>query len=136
MVSALLPAQAGADEDPLVSNQQGGDGSLSLPSPPSVRPVESLDGPLPDKREIVERQFTTYCALHLGHPRRAAPKKVELLRHFFNLVRMADGTAAIQPYMRSDTVNSICHSHHISEHIKDFEYYFPEVKYRIFHCPT
>lgn len=91
--------------------------------------VESLDGPVPAKREIVERQFTTYCALHLGHPRRAAPHKVELIRHFFDLVQMADETAAMQPYMRSDTVNSVCHAHHIWENITDFEHYFPEVQY-------
>ena len=42
---------------------------------------------------------------------------------------MADETAAIQPYMPDDTVNSICHAIHISENIKDFEHYFPEVKY-------
>lgn len=42
---------------------------------------------------------------------------------------MADETAAIQPYLPSDTVNSVCHAHHISDKIKDFEHYFPEVKY-------
>ena len=94
-----------------------------------MRKVESLDGPLPDTREIVERQFTTYCAVHLGHPRNAAPKKIELIRHVYNLIRMADPTAAIQPYLKSDKVNSICHAQHISENIKDFEHYFPEVKY-------
>lgn len=96
---------------------------------PSVRITESLEGPLPNKREKVDRKFTTYCALHLGHPRRAAPKKVELIRHLFNLVRMADDTAAIQPYMPVDTVNSVCHAHHISKNTKDFEHCFPEVKY-------
>ena len=49
--------------------------SVSTTSP-SMRKVESLDGPVPDTREIVERQFTTYCAVHLGHPRNAAHKKI------------------------------------------------------------
>lgn len=85
--------------------------SVSTKSP-TARAVESLNGPLPDKREKVERKFTTHCALHLGHPRKAAPKKVELNRHLFNLVRMVDGTAAIQPYVPDDPVNSICHAMH------------------------
>ena len=96
---------------------------------PAVRETESLDGPMPAKREQVERKFNTYCAIHLGHPRNAAPKKVYLLRHLYNLIKMADDTAAIQPYLPDDKVNSICHATHISEKIKDFEHYFPEVKY-------
>ena len=84
---------------------------------------------MPAKREQVERKFTTYCAIHLGHPRNAAPKKVDLLRHLYNLIKMADETAAIQPYMPDDKVNSMCRALHISEKIKDFEHYFPEVKY-------
>ena len=96
---------------------------------PTARDVSSLDGPMPDKREKVERKFTTYCALHLGHTRNAAPKKVDLLRHLYTLIRMVDDTVAIQPYLPEDKVNSICHAMHISEKIKDFEHYFPEVKY-------
>ena len=94
---------------------------------PAVRAIESLDGPIPTKREVAERTFSTYCALHLGHPRKTAPKRVEIIRHLFNLIRMVDDTAAIFPYLPSDKVNSICHATHISEKIKDFEHYFPEV---------
>ena len=70
-----------------------------------------------------------YCSLHLGHSSKTAPRKVEIIHHLFNLIRMADETAAILPFLPSDPVNSICHASHISEKIKDFEHYFPEVKY-------
>ena len=96
---------------------------------PTIRTIETLDGPIPGQREEVERQFTTYCALHLGHNRKTAAKKVELLRHLFNLVRMVDETAAILPFLPSDTVNSVCHATHISEKVKDFEHYLPDMKY-------
>ena len=65
---------------------------------PDVRAAISLDGPIPNKREKVKRTFTTYCALHLGHPRNAAPKKVELLRHLYSLIKMADDTAVIRSH--------------------------------------
>ena len=94
-----------------------------------VNSVVSLGGPLPSQREKVERNFTTYCSLSLGHPRNNTPKKVDLLRHLLGLIKEADETAAIQPYLPSDKVNSICHPAHILDKISDFEHYFPEVKY-------
>ena len=94
-----------------------------------VRPVEQLGGPTPKYREIVERKFTTYCRLSLGHPKHAVPKQVELLRQLFTLIQEADNTAAIQPYMPDDKVNNICHPSHILEKQSDFEHYFPEVQY-------
>ena len=89
----------------------------------------TLDGPTPDQREVVERNFKIYCSLHLGHSSKTGPRKVEIIRHLFNLVRIADETAAILPFLPSDKVNSVCHASHISEKVKDFEHYFPEVKY-------
>ena len=125
----LAPRQGRGGRGPN-RQQPSGDRWISVSTKaPSVRAVESLDGPIPLRREVVERKFNMYCALHLGHPSKTAPKKVEILRNLFNLVRMADETAAILPYLPSDTVNSVCHASHISEKIKDFEHYFPEVKY-------
>lgn len=96
--------------------------------PPSGAVVQ-LHGPVPQQREKVERKFTTYCNLSLGHPRKSTPQKVDLLRYLFSFIREVDETAVIQPYMATDTVNSVCHPSHILDKITDFEHYFPEVKY-------
>ena len=95
----------------------------------NIRGTEDFSGPVPGTREVVERQFTTYCALALGHPKGSTPRKVELLRKLLMHIRDADPTAAIPPYMKTDKVNSICHPSHILEKISDFEHYFPEGKY-------
>ena len=91
--------------------------------------VTMLDGPAPPTREKVERQFTMYVCLALGHPRKSTPQKVDLLHHLFSFIREVDNTAAIQPYMKDDPVNSVCHPAHILDKISDFEHYFPELKY-------
>ena len=92
-------------------------------------PVELLGGPVPVEREKVERTFNTYCRLSLGHPRKAAAQKVDLLRQLFGFIKEVDGKAAIQPYLPTDNVNSVCHPAHILDKPTDFEHYFPEVKY-------
>lgn len=92
-------------------------------------PIELLGDPAPPTREKVERKFNMYVVLALGHPRKSTPQKVELLRQFFSFIREVDKTAAIQPYMENDPVNSICHPSHILDKVSDFEHYFPEVKY-------
>ena len=98
--------------------------------------IVQLHGPVPQQRERVERKLTTFCSLSLGHPRKNTPKKVDLLRHLFSFIREVDDTAAIQPYMVSDKVNSVCHPAHILDKISDFEHYFPEVKYYHRHIRT
>ena len=80
---------------------------------PKTAPVELLGGPVPVEREKVERTFTTYCRLSLGHPRKATAQKVDLLRQLFGFIQEVDGKAAIQPYLPKDSVNSICHPAHI-----------------------
>jgi len=96
---------------------------------PKTAPVELLGGPVPVEREKVERTFTTYCRLSLGHPRKATAQKVDLLRQLFGFIQEVDGKAAIQPYLPKDSVNSICHPAHILDKPTDFEHYFPEIKY-------
>ena len=96
---------------------------------PKTAPVELLGGPVPVEREKVERTFTTYCRLSLGHPRKATAQKVDLLRQLFGFIQEVDGKAAIQPYLPKDSVNSICHPSHILDKPTDFEHYFPEIKY-------
>ena len=88
-----------------------------------------LDGPVPVAREVAERKFTTYCALHLGHPKNATPSKVTLTKHLFNILRQADETLVLQPFLQTDNVNSICHATHLVAHAKEFEHYFPETRY-------
>ena len=84
--------------------------------------VTMLSGPVPPDREKVERDFTTYCRLSLGHPRSNTPQKVELLRRLFSFIREVDEMAAFQPYLTTDTVNSICHPAYILEKTSDFEH--------------
>ena len=91
--------------------------------------VAMIGGPVPAEREKVERKFNTYCRLSLGHPQKATAQKVDLLRRLFSMIREVDETAAIQPYLPSDNVNSVCHQAHILDKTSDFEHYFPEVKY-------
>ena len=45
----------------------------------------------------------------------------------FAIICDADNTAAIQPFLSDDKVNSICHALHILEKQSDFEHYFPKV---------
>lgn len=93
-------------------------------------PISPLDGPVPTQRELVERKFTTYCALHLGHPKQnPPPTKAKLIREVFSILRSADLTLAIQPYLDSYKVNSICHPMHIVANATEFEKYFPETRY-------
>ena len=96
---------------------------------PTAPAVVLLGGPVPVEREKVERKFTTYCRLSLGHPHKATAQKIELLRQLFSFIREVDETAAIQPYLPQDNVNSVCHPAHILDKLTDFEHYFPEVKY-------
>ena len=92
--------------------------------------IHPLDGPAPSTRERVERKFTTYCALHLGHPKqRPPPTKIKLIREVFSILRSADKTLAIQPYLDSYKVNSVCHSSHLVDNATEFENYFPETRY-------
>ena len=95
---------------------------------PKASAVVLLGGPVPVEREKVERKFTTYCRLSLGHPRKSTPPKVELPHQLFGFIREVDAEAATQPYLPSDTVNGVCHPAHILDKPKDFEHYFPEVK--------
>ena len=78
---------------PLRQQPNGAKWASKAPVAVLIRPVENLDGPVPTHREIVERKFTTYCRLSLGHPRHAVPKKVELLRQLFTIIHDADNTA-------------------------------------------
>ena len=92
--------------------------------------ISTLDGPTPPIRERVERKFTTYCALHLGHPKQhPPPTKLKLIREVFSILRSADPTLAIQPYLDSYKVNSVCHASHLVDIATEFENYFPETRY-------
>ena len=117
--------------------QPSGHKWIKVSTPASLtKPVEFLAGPVPPDREKVERQFTTYCRLSLGHPRKSTPQKVDLLRQLFSFILEVDNMAAIQPYMTDDPVNSVCHPAHILDKTTDFEHYFPEVKYFHRHIRT
>ena len=54
------------------------------------------------------------------------PAKVVLMRHVFNLFKMADPTVAILPYDTTNEANSICHATHVPEPAPEFAIYFPE----------
>ena len=54
------------------------------------------------------------------------PAKVVLIRHVFNLFKMADPTVAILPYDNDNQANSICHATHVPEPAPEFAIYFPE----------
>ena len=92
--------------------------------PPSISEV---DGPVPNQRTNVSLKFTTYCVIAMGYKKnKPPPSKVVLIRHVFNIIRQADHTAAIIPYDKDNTSNSICHATHIPAPAQEFSIYFPE----------
>ena len=81
-------------------------------------------------RERVERKFTIYCALHLGHPKQhPPPTKLKLIREMFSILRSADPTLAIQPYLDSYKVNSVCHTSHLVDNATELKNHFLETEY-------
>ena len=77
-----------------------------------------------------ERKFITYCALHLGHPKQhPSPTKHKLIQEVFSILRSADRALAIQPYLDSYKVNSVCHASHLVDNATELENYFPEIRY-------
>lgn len=79
-----------SNSTPLRQQPNGDKWAAQTQVPVPTPAAEGHAGPVPTRREFVERKFTTYCRLSLGHPRNTVPKKVILLKQVFILIHDAD----------------------------------------------